>query len=75
MRWKSQRVPTATIEPYFLSAGLIRALARMTEKQLQCFLLTAFSALAPGSVMIEKSAPSRWARFVGGLLDLNHQFF
>ena len=24
------------------------------------------------SVMIEKSAPSRWARFVSGLLDLNH---
>jgi hypothetical protein len=23
-------------------------------------------------VMIEKSAPSRWARFVSGLLDLNH---
>ena len=34
--------------PYFLSAGLIRALARMTEKQLQCFLLPAFSAWAPG---------------------------
>jgi hypothetical protein len=48
MRWKSQRVTTATIEPYFLSAGLIRALARMTEKQLQCFLLPAFSAWAPG---------------------------